>query len=153
MHSFTTRGAVAAATLIILAACAGPSPTDPVDNALAPTEADLSRADQGKAGKVDICHVQGNGAYHLINVSANAQPAHMAHGDGLPGEDHPEMGAFFLSDTCEVVEASEETCTDAYADTDACEPYGEGDSDGNTVGEIGGDDSDDGFDGFGGLGL
>ena len=35
-------------------------------------------------GKVDVCHVTGNGSYHLINVSANALPAHLGHGDVLP---------------------------------------------------------------------
>lgn len=37
-------------------------------------------------GKVDICHLTGNGSYHIINVSANAMPAHLAHGDVLPDE-------------------------------------------------------------------
>ena len=35
--------------------------------------------------KVDICHVTGNGNSHLISVSANAIPAHEAHGDGYLG--------------------------------------------------------------------
>jgi hypothetical protein len=34
---------------------------------------------------VAICHVDDMGKYKLINVSANAQKAHLAHGDGLPG--------------------------------------------------------------------
>ncbi len=33
--------------------------------------------------KVDICHITGNGSWHLINVSENAWPAHEAHGDAL----------------------------------------------------------------------
>ena len=37
------------------------------------------------APKVDVCHINGNGVYNLINVSDNAVPAHLAHGDGLPG--------------------------------------------------------------------
>ena len=36
--------------------------------------------------KADVCHLEGNGFYHLINVSVNALPAHLAHGDGIPGE-------------------------------------------------------------------
>ena len=40
----------------------------------------------GKAGKVDVCHITGNGGYVKINISANALPAHLAHGDQLPGE-------------------------------------------------------------------
>jgi len=31
--------------------------------------------------KVDICHRTGNGSSHVINVSVNAVPAHLAHGD------------------------------------------------------------------------
>jgi hypothetical protein len=37
-------------------------------------------------GKVDVCHLTGNGSYHMINVSANALPAHLRHGDVLPDE-------------------------------------------------------------------
>jgi hypothetical protein len=37
-------------------------------------------------GKQDICHQTGNGSYHLINVSGNAVPAHLRHGDVLPDE-------------------------------------------------------------------
>ena len=33
--------------------------------------------------KVDVCHVEGNGSYHIINVSEKAVPAHLAHGDWL----------------------------------------------------------------------
>jgi hypothetical protein len=33
------------------------------------------------AGKVNICHVTGNGTYNYISVSSNALPAHVAHGD------------------------------------------------------------------------
>ena len=32
-----------------------------------------------------ICHAEGNGSFHLINVSVNAIPAHEAHGDGYLG--------------------------------------------------------------------
>jgi hypothetical protein len=39
-----------------------------------------------KLPKVDICHITGNGKYVMINVSENAQPAHLAHGDSLPGQ-------------------------------------------------------------------
>lgn len=36
--------------------------------------------------KVDVCHQTGNGSFHVINISANALPAHMNHGDVLPDE-------------------------------------------------------------------
>jgi len=39
-------------------------------------------------GKVDICHIPpGNpDNAHMINVSVNAIPAHIAHGDPPPGQ-------------------------------------------------------------------
>lgn len=37
-------------------------------------------------GKQDVCHLTGNGSYHMINVSVNALPAHLRHGDVLPDE-------------------------------------------------------------------
>jgi hypothetical protein len=37
-------------------------------------------------GKQDVCHLTGNGGYHLINVSVNAVPALLRHGDALPDE-------------------------------------------------------------------
>lgn len=143
------RAAIAGAALTTLIACAGEAPTEPTTHLLAPDQATLARADQAEAGKVDICHVRGNGDYHLINVSGNAQPAHLGHGDALPASDHPELDGHFLADTCETVEASDVTCTETYADLDACSPYGEGDSDGNESGHTTGpgEDGDDNEDG------
>lgn len=37
-------------------------------------------------GKVDVCHRTGNGSFHEINISSNALPAHLRHGDVLPDE-------------------------------------------------------------------
>jgi hypothetical protein len=37
-------------------------------------------------GKVEVCHRTGHGGYHQIEISANAMPAHMAHGDVLPDQ-------------------------------------------------------------------
>lgn len=39
----------------------------------------------GKAGKSDVCH-WANHKYVEINVSNNAVPAHMRHGDVMPDE-------------------------------------------------------------------
>jgi hypothetical protein len=36
--------------------------------------------------KVDVCHQTGNGGFHEINISANALPAHLRHGDVMPDE-------------------------------------------------------------------
>ncbi|MEX1156450.1 MAG: hypothetical protein WED12_04720 [Chloroflexota bacterium] len=43
-----------------------------------------SAAAGGNAGKVDVCHFSNR--YHMINVSVNALPAHLRHGDVLPDE-------------------------------------------------------------------
>ena len=60
-----------------------------------------------KLGKVDICHIPpGNPANaHTINVSENAMPAHLAHGDTLGpcggGELCSDLGGFCSSSsTC-----------------------------------------------------
>jgi len=39
--------------------------------------------------KASLCHREGNGEYHLIDVSVNAEPAHRAHGDAKVGEPVP----------------------------------------------------------------
>lgn len=50
----------------------------------------LGRApDEQEGPKVKLCHRTGNGSYHLIEVSINAEPAHRAHGDGKVGEPVP----------------------------------------------------------------
>lgn len=51
--------------------------------------------------KVSLCHRTGAGFYVLINVSINAEPAHLAHGDGKPGEAVPGGGGTFTA-TCGV---------------------------------------------------
>ena len=45
--------------------------------------------DDGEGPKVQLCHKTGNGSYHLIDVSINAEPAHRAHGDAKIGEPVP----------------------------------------------------------------
>jgi hypothetical protein len=54
--------------------------------------------DTTEGPKVELCHRTGNGSYHLIEVSVNAEPAHRAHGDakigeGVPGEAGKVFGA------------------------------------------------------------
>lgn len=39
-----------------------------------------------KLDKVDVCHREGNGSFHLININGNALSAHVGHGDKLLGE-------------------------------------------------------------------
>lgn len=50
--------------------------------------------------KVQECHKTGNGTFHLITISLNAQPAHVAHGDGAPGQAVPNMPGFIFGDNC-----------------------------------------------------
>ena len=47
--------------------------------------------DTDNGPKVQLCHRTGNGSYHLIEVSINAEPAHRAHGDAKIGEPVPGM--------------------------------------------------------------
>ena len=45
-----------------------------------------SKTAAAKAEKVDVCHINGTGNYQLLNINGNALPAHVRHGDVLPGE-------------------------------------------------------------------
>lgn len=42
---------------------------------------------KGGSKKVEVCHKEGNGSYHTINISSNAVAAHLAHGDIVPDAD------------------------------------------------------------------
>jgi hypothetical protein len=50
--------------------------------------------------KVQVCHKSGNGSFHLISISINAESAHVAHGDGQPGDPVPNMAGFIFGDNC-----------------------------------------------------
>jgi len=50
--------------------------------------------------KVELCHRTGNGSYHLIEVSVNAEPAHRAHGDGKIGDPVPDSPGKFFGPGC-----------------------------------------------------
>ena len=58
-----------------------------------------------KPQKVDVCHATpvgstGEVAWHLIRVGAPAVEAHLAHGDGLPGEAVPGMDGWTFDGVC-----------------------------------------------------
>ena len=53
------------------------------------------------SGKVSICHGTGNGSYHLIEVSVNAEPAHKAHGDGKIGDPVPADTTKVFDSNCQ----------------------------------------------------
>jgi hypothetical protein len=57
-----------------------------------------------KTDKVDVCHKRGNGTFILINISRNALPAHLTHGDGLPDGWVPDQPGKKLTTTCSIVD-------------------------------------------------
>lgn len=56
--------------------------------------------------KVNVCHREGNGSFHLITVAYQAVQAHRTHGDALPGEAVPGNPGSKFDDTCAQVVAS-----------------------------------------------
>jgi hypothetical protein len=52
---------------------------------------------------VQMCHAQGNGGFHLININGNAEPAHRAHGDAGPGEPVPGDSTLAFDAECNQV--------------------------------------------------
>jgi hypothetical protein len=60
------------------------------------------------AVKINVCHREGNGTVHLINVASQAVPAHLNHGDALPGDLVPGVPGVKFDDFCQLVPAS--TC-------------------------------------------
>lgn len=55
--------------------------------------------------KVDVCHNEGDGTFHLINISDNAFDSHVAHGDASPGDPVPGMSGKKFDEACNVVDA------------------------------------------------
>ncbi len=59
----------------------------------------------GKAPKVDVCHVTGSGKVLTLNISANALPAHLRHGDFLPQTFYADADGDGFGDAATSVEA------------------------------------------------
>jgi hypothetical protein len=101
---------VALVVAVPLAGCAGePLPTevapDRLESGAAFTaDARVSQAAThvgaaAQAAKIGICHRTGHGRFHvLINVSQNAEPAHLAHGDGKPDGEVPGSAGLKIFD-------------------------------------------------------
>lgn len=53
-----------------------------------------------RSAKVTLCHSEGNGSYHAISVSVNAEPAHRAHGDGEIGDPVPAAPLMRFDENC-----------------------------------------------------
>jgi hypothetical protein len=64
----------------------------------------------GGSGKADVCHRNGKG-FNLINVSVNAVPAHLAHGDGQPGGAVPGGSRQVFGASCQVIQLQQYTVT------------------------------------------
>jgi hypothetical protein len=54
-------------------------------------------------GKIALCHAEGNGSYHLIDVSVSAEPAHRDHGDGAVGDPVPADPTKKFDENCRPV--------------------------------------------------
>ena len=52
---------------------------------------------------VSLCHVEGNGTYHAITISTDAEAAHRAHGDGKVGDPVPGQPGKTFSAECVAV--------------------------------------------------
>jgi len=57
------------------------------------------------AQKVQDCHRTDQGTFHLISISINAVPEHVAHGDGSPGDPIPNMSGFLFGPDCAPIAA------------------------------------------------
>lgn len=65
------------------------------------------------AAKVDVCHSEGNGSYHLISVSQNALEAHFGHGDGQPGDLVPGVDGKVFAEDCSLQDAAPDNIYDS----------------------------------------
>lgn len=59
--------------------------------------------DSRQADNVSLCHAKGKGDFKLISVGAPAERAHLAHGDGHPGDPYPGSAGFIFGPACEPV--------------------------------------------------
>ena len=56
--------------------------------------------DELRTGKVSLCHAEGNGSYHQIDVSESSEPAHRDHGDAEIGEPVPGRPFMIFDANC-----------------------------------------------------
>jgi hypothetical protein len=78
---------------------------------------------ESRSEKVILCHSTGNGSYHSIDVSVEAEPAHRAHGDGKVGDPVPAEPTKTFDANCRPVGPSVEI-TKFTNGADANEPPG-----------------------------
>jgi hypothetical protein len=87
----------------------------------------------GGPEKVDVCHHEGNGSYHLINISSSALPAHIEHGDALPGDPVPGMEGKKFDENCNIVDAGPSVTSGYSGLTEAAGVRYRGNSSGNEI--------------------
>lgn len=94
-------------TLALFTGCNGSTEANFSEtDAQAVNSTDLSYgANTEKLPKVDVCHLRGPNGYILINVNEHSLDAHLAHGDGLPGEEVSGRPGYVFDGSCNVVEA------------------------------------------------
>jgi hypothetical protein len=56
---------------------------------------------EARLGKVVMCHAEGNGSYHAIEISDDAEADHRAHGDGEVGDPVPGRPAMTFGPDCQ----------------------------------------------------
>ena len=72
-------------------------------------EGGASAEDADDTERVRLCHLEGDGDYHPIEVSVSAEEDHLAHGDGFPGGDVPGTDEELrFDDNCDVTDAETE---------------------------------------------
>lgn len=77
------------------------------------------------ADRVPICHLDEQGVFTLLNVSArgNAVNAHLGHGDGVPGDPVPTMAGFSFDDGCVPVADGPSILAVAYINLNGIDGY------------------------------
>lgn len=109
-------GALALVTVLLTPGC--DSWQDPVEPQVTGTE--VPSADFSHVGptRVALCHRTGEGEYVQINVADRAVPAHLRHGDGVPGDPVPgEPGMEFAADCRPVLARQATTVTGTWNGT------------------------------------
>ena len=132
IKKFAIAAGIAVSAALIVSACQeSPTASDSVANETAVLGQTFAAKPAAKpAAKVDVCHLEGNGSFHLINVSGNALAAHLAHGDVQPGDDVPGNPGKKYSGSCAPIDPGPFTVSltaeaNGQTATLSCDPGGE----------------------------
>jgi len=72
---------------------------------------------QAAQEKFDVCHMEGNGSYHLITIAEPGYETHYAHGDGLIGDPVPGGTDYVFAEDC-TLQRAVDTLAIAFTDID-----------------------------------